>query len=149
QPINDRVERKFVTPGVDTQFQCRRKAELPNGKSDNRQIFIKLFVKLREIAPVIDSLIETPGELRSDGLDRDPLHLNHRQNEQKLYRCLSGESFIYRDLSNKIVRAFLGNDSAVDASCFLHGQLKFASRCSQAGFINFEWTFDTGNRESL
>ena len=63
---------------MDAQFQGWRKTKLSDGKSNYGQILLKFSLKLREIAPVIDSLVETPGKLWSDGLDRNSLDLNHR-----------------------------------------------------------------------
>src|SRR5580700_4915685 len=48
-----------------------------------------------------------------------------------------------------MIRSFLSSNCPVDATRFLHGKLKLASRSPQPGFTNFEWALDTGDSEGV
>ncbi len=59
-----------------------------NRKGDGRNIENKLPLKLRDIALVVDSLVEPSTKLRRNRLDRDALIGNRRKNNQQLGRAL-------------------------------------------------------------
>jgi hypothetical protein len=47
------------------------KAVFLDGKCDDGEVFVELPLKLRRVADVIHALVETPGEFRRDGLQRN------------------------------------------------------------------------------
>ena len=116
-----RVDRELVRSGMHAQFQCGWKAVAFDGMRDHREVVVEFFFKLCNITHVIDALVESSGEFRSDGLDRHVLVAESREDDQQLGGCLRRIGFIHRNLGNEI-RAFRRENVTVDRTRFLSGK---------------------------
>ena len=118
--IDDRIQRKLITPRMDAQFQIRRKAEFLDCKGDHGQIIAEFFFKLPQVPEVIDAFIKSPRELGRDRLKRNFLLPHGRQDEQQLHWCLRRIRLIHRYLGNKIT-ALRRGDIAINLPRLLNG----------------------------
>src|SRR5688572_21421336 len=61
---DDWVERELVTSAVNRKLEIGGETVARNRVSDDREVVVELSLELREVAGVIDSLVEAAGELR-------------------------------------------------------------------------------------
>src|SRR5262245_47998897 len=73
------VTRELVTTRVNAQLQRRGQAVLFYCERDYRQVIAELLLELRNVANVIHPFVKPPGELWSDGLERNGLLREGRQ----------------------------------------------------------------------
>ena len=88
------------------QLQVRRQAELLDREGDHREVVAELLLELREVADVIDALVEPAGELRGDRLHRHALVRERREDEQQLGRRLRGVGLVHRDFGDEVAAPF-------------------------------------------
>ncbi len=70
---NDWIQAELVAATVDTQLQVVGQSKLADRERNHRQIIIEFAFELREIADIINSLVESPGKLGRDGLQSNLL----------------------------------------------------------------------------
>src|SRR5207248_802363 len=97
EPVDDRIKRKLVAAGVDTELERLRQTKLANGERDDAQVFVEFLFKLREVADVIDAFVKPARELRRDGLRRDALAGDHGEDQKKLGGRLRRVGLIHGD----------------------------------------------------
>src|SRR5687768_17666366 len=73
--VNRRINGKLVAAGVDAQLQARRQPIFSNRLRDRFNIVGELLGKLRDIADIIDPLVEAACELGSNRLNGNPLEI--------------------------------------------------------------------------
>ena len=75
------VDGKLVAAGMHAQLERRRQAVFFDGKRDDREVFVEFLLELFHVADVIHALVETAGELRRDGLERNLLVRQRGEND--------------------------------------------------------------------
>ena len=102
---DDRVDGKLVAAAVHTELQVIRQAVLGNRMGDHSEVVVEFLLELLQVAHVIHALVETPGELRRDGLQRHAFICQRRENDQKLRRRLRHVGFVHGHLGNEVTLA--------------------------------------------
>src|SRR6185436_15781332 len=105
---------------VHAQLQIGRQAVMPDSMRNYCKVVLKFLFELRNGPHVIDTLVESAGELRGDGLDRNPLVRDRSQNHQELRRSLRLIGFVHRDFRDEAALAFPLCDLTIDAPGLLH-----------------------------
>ena len=102
---------------MDAELEIRGQAVLPHGVGDDGEVVVKLLLELREVADVVNALVEAAGELRRDRLQTDAFVRERREDHQQLRRRLRRVGFIHRDFGDQVVlRPSSAGDVAVDVS---------------------------------
>ena len=114
------VDRELVGAGMHGEFQGFREAICGDCVGDDGEVVVEFLFELGGIADVIDALVETSGELRCDGLDRDALVGDGGEDHQQFRRGLRAVGFVHGNLGHEI-RALRGDDVVIDRFRFLGG----------------------------
>ena len=92
------------------------------GKGQHSNVIRKLSLKRRQITDVIDSLVESTSELRSNCLKWDPFVGQHRQNHEQLGRGLWLIGFVHADFNDTPSRPATAGNESVELTGLLAGQ---------------------------
>src|SRR3974390_2425717 len=95
QTVDNGVNRKLVTAGMDAELEGISQPEFVYGEGNDAQVLVALLLELREIPYVIDPFVEPSSELWGDGLDRYAFLGDHRQDQEKLHRALRCVGLVY------------------------------------------------------
>ena len=126
------------------ELQVSREAILLNGVRDDAEVVIEFAFELGDVADVINTLIKTTGELRSDGLDWYAFICDGREDDQQFRRGLRIIGLIHRDFGDEAADALHGDDVAVDLAGFLDSQQELGGRALDVGTRGRERTVDAG-----
>ena len=119
---NGVIDRELVRAGVDAELQARGQAVLSHRVADDRQVVGELLVELVRVADIVHALVEAAREFRCDGLDRDALVGDGREDDQQFGGSLRVVGLVHRDLGDEVPAALGGLDVPVDPTRFLHGE---------------------------
>lgn len=116
------VDREFVGAGMDGEFKSLGEAVGFDGVGEDGEVVVELLFELGDIADVVDSFIESTGELWRDGLDGDPLVGDGGENDEHLSGDLGVVGFVHRDFGHEVIgAAFCGDDVVVNRAGLLGG----------------------------
>ena len=118
-------------PGVNAELEILRKPEIAHRPGDCRYVQRHLPPELRHVAHIIDTLVEAARKLWRDGLDRNALIGNRRQNNQQLGRRLRRVRLVHRNFCDEISLPLRSFNLAIDLPCFFHREQKLRGRRTQ------------------
>ena len=90
--------------------------------SDHGDVIGELLAELLRVADIVDALVESPRELRRDGLDRYALVSDCREDDQKFSGGLWIVGLVHRNLCDERALTLGCLDVAVDATGLLHSE---------------------------
>src|SRR5690606_13098650 len=110
---------------------------------DHQDILFELRSEPLRVTFIIDSLVETAGELRSDGLHRDFQVSQGFQDEQQVNGFLWLVYFVHRYLGNERPFSLDGCNMAVDGCSLINGKQEFPGEFPQIALSHDDPAPDT------
>ena len=106
--------------------------------ADDRHVVGELLVELVRVADIVHALVEAAREFRRDGLDRDALVGDGREDDQQFGGSLGIVRLVHRNLGDEVPAALGGLDVAVDSTRFLHREQELGGSALDAFPGSFE-----------
>src|SRR5450755_3128906 len=141
------VDGELVAAGVNAQFEVVGESISLDGEGDDRDVIGELFGELGEVAYVVYTFVETPGEFRSDGLDRDAFLRDSRQDNEKFGGCLGRVRFIHGNFRDEVPLSFGLFDMPVDPAGVLNGGEVLARDSQHEGAIRLDGPVNARNSD--
>ena len=107
----------------------------------------KLPFELRQVADVVDPVVEPAGKFRRDRLKGNPFLGKHREDHEQLRRCLWEVGLVHAHFGDERPAAQASLDMTVDLPRLAAGEQILADDGSQAHRIEFDRLQATGKRQ--
>ena len=108
---------------------------------------MKFIFESGEVAAVLNSLVESPGELWGDGLQTHFFIGERRENHEQLGRRLWRISFVHGDFRNEAILPLFFGDMPIDPRRILHGEEKLRRDALDLGTTSLNNSLDFWNVE--
>src|SRR5947209_20544893 len=106
--------------------------------TDDSDVVGELFPEFRDISDIINPLVEAPGELGRDSLNRNTAVRNGGEDNEQFGRRLRRIRLVHRDFCYKVAPSFCMLDCGIDGRGASNRFQVLARRGSQKLFRNFE-----------
>ena len=100
------VDGELVAAGVDAELEVRRQAVVCDGVTDGGHVEGHLARELRDVADVVDALVEAAAEFRGDGLDGNLLVGDGAEDDEQFGGRLRGVGLVHRDFRDEVPLPF-------------------------------------------
>ncbi len=107
------------------EFQVRQHAVTAYRVSDHRDIGEEFLLEPFDIAHIIHTFVEAPGEFGGDRLDGNAGIGDGRENQEKFRRSLGKIGLVHGDFGDEPCRIFILRDVAIDGCGLGHGRQVF------------------------
>ena len=112
---------ELVAARVDAELEAPGQPEGFHGIPENGDVFGELALELRDVADIVDALVEPAAETRRDGLHGDPRVGDGGQDQQQLSGRLRPDGLVHRDFGDESRLAACLKDATVDAGGLADG----------------------------